>query len=310
MTDTSNPIVSKGLNNFDKYDNFKKLEKLGEGVFSVVYKVKDPDGKIYAFKRYRSSFDDDDDEIEKFKKHKDSPSFAKYLPTHVNSEYNILSKLDHPYIVKCYGIEYKFDRFGLYFDIMKSNLTEFIKNIFGQILQAVEYIHANNIIHTDLKLQNILIGEDMNIKLCDFNTSMEREDLQIYIYDLQTLWYRSPELLLGKHNDYPDTPIDIWSLGCIFYELVTGKVLFCGDSAIDQVFRIFQVLGTPCVGDDSNMTGRPWFKPTFPMWKRDIEYLSSKMDKIELDLLLQLLIYNPSKRITATQALQHEYFQI
>jgi serine/threonine protein kinase len=122
-----------------------------------------------------------------------------------------------------------------------------------------------------------------------------------------TLWYRAPEILLGG-KQY-STPVDVWSIGCIFAEMVTRQPLFPGDSEIDQLFRIFRMLGTPNQETWPGVSDYPDYKSTFPQWKP--ESLAKHIKDLEplgLDLLQKMLVYEPSKRISAREALKHPFF--
>lgn len=115
---------------------------------------------------------------------------------------------------------------------------ETVKKFTYQILQATAYCHAHRVMHRDLKPQNLLIDKDGNVKLADFGLARAFGlPVKTYTHEVVTLWYRAPEILLGC-KEY-STPIDIWSIGCIFAEMAQRKALFIGDSEIDQIFKIF-----------------------------------------------------------------------
>ncbi|MBN3280588.1 CDK1B kinase, partial [Polyodon spathula] len=123
-----------------------------------------------------------------------------------------------------------------------------------------------------------------------------------------TLWYRAPEVLLGSARY--STPVDVWSVGTIFAELATKKPLFHGDSEIDQLFRIFRTLGTPNNDVWPDVESLPDYKNSFPKWKSgSLSSLVKNLDEDGLDLLAKTLIYDPAKRISAKQSLNHSYFE-
>lgn len=122
-----------------------------------------------------------------------------------------------------------------------------------------------------------------------------------------TLWYRAPEVLLGSRHY--STAIDMWSVGCIFAEMAMRQPLLPGDSEIDQIFRIFRLLGTPDDDTWPNVRSLPDYKPSFPKWHAvDLKSQVKGLDDAGIDLLAQMLIYDPARRVSAKQALLHPYF--
>ena len=122
-----------------------------------------------------------------------------------------------------------------------------------------------------------------------------------------TLWYRAPEILLGQKKY--TTAVDIWSVGCIFAEMAQRRPLFAGDCEIDQIFRIFKVLGTPKESNWPGVTSLPDFKLTFPKWQPiSLSTNCSNLDFQGLDLLSQMVCFDPNQRISATDALNHVYY--
>ena len=120
-----------------------------------------------------------------------------------------------------------------------------------QILSGLVAIHSNRIIHRDLKTQNILINENHNVKIADFGLARSfTVPFPELTHEVVTLWYRAPEILLGQKTYTP--AIDIWSVGCIYAEMLTGRPLFDGASEIGQLIKIFKLMGTP---NDSNWPG-------------------------------------------------------
>jgi serine/threonine protein kinase len=183
-----------------------------------------------------------------------------------------------------------------------------VKSYMYQMLKGLEFCHTHRVLHRDLKPQNLLIEKSGRIKLADFGLARAFGiPIRAYTHEVVTLWYRAPEILLGARQ-YA-CPVDVWSVGCIFAEMITGRPLFAGDSEIDELFRIFRVLGTP---NESNWPGvslLPDYKETFPRWTgTDLAAHAPGLDADGLDLLRKTLIYEPARRISAKQALQHPYF--
>ena len=122
-----------------------------------------------------------------------------------------------------------------------------------------------------------------------------------------TLWYRAPEILLGQ-KEY-STPVDIWSLGLIFFEMAHRKPLFAGDCEIDQIFKIFQMYGTPNEKTWPGITKLPEYKLTFPQFhERGLAVYNEYIDDVGLDLLGKMIQLDPAKRISAKRALEHPFF--
>jgi serine/threonine protein kinase len=174
------------------------------------------------------------------------------------------------------------DVIHLIFEIMETDARQYLRMkkrfqgdelswMLFQIMNGLEYCHNRGILHRDLKLQNLLINtKSCEVKIADFGLAREYSQLHVpYTQEVVTLWYRAPEILLGtlKYS----SAVDIWSVGCIFYELFTGRVLFAGDSEIDTLFRMFRVLGTPTDKEWPTISKLPHMKNTFPKWKAKLE---------------------------------------
>lgn len=159
------------------------------------------------------------------------------------------------------------------------------KSYLWQLLQGIAHLHAHRILHRDLKPQNLLIDEHGYIKLADFGLARNMTlPVRTFTHEVITLWYRAPEILLGSKLYGP--AVDIWSIGCIFVELLTKRALFPGDSEIDQLFRIFRTLGTPDETIWPGVTHFPDFKSSFPQWRRqDVSKLVPDLEFDGLDVL-------------------------
>ncbi|XP_021097147.1 cyclin-dependent kinase 2 isoform X4 [Heterocephalus glaber] len=163
-----------------------------------------------------------------------------------------------------------------------------------------------DVIHTENKLY--LVFEFLHQDLKKFMDASALTGVPLPLIKVVTLWYRAPEILLGCK--YYSTAVDIWSLGCIFAEMVTRRALFPGDSEIDQLFRIFRTLGTPDEVVWPGVTSMPDYKPSFPKWARqDFSKVVPPLDEDGRSLLSQMLHYDPNKRISAKAALAHPFFQ-
>jgi len=183
-----------------------------------------------------------------------------------------------------------------------------IKSYTYQICAALEFCHARRIIHRDLKPQNLLIDSKGLIKIADFGLGRSfGVPIRAFTHEVVTLWYRCPEVLLGMKRY--SCGIDTWSIGCIFAEMITKKPIFQGDSEIDEIFKIFQVLGTPTNSQWEGVEELPDYKTAFPKWKpKNLKDLLPDMEPSGIDLLQKFLIYSPALRLSARKALKHPYF--
>ena len=324
----------KGLIECNGY-KLQKLLKLGEGTYGIVYKVKDLKTKqIFAIKKIRccgggggggggggNTENNDIDDGE------------EGLSTTTIREIALLKELSsHKNIVKLYDILYDNKSpnttFHLLFEFCDFDLKkylnkyidldlEIIKKIMYQILDGISYCHNLHIFHRDLKPQNILINiKTLEIKIADFGLArtfsygfIENKFGKDYTHEVITLWYRPPEILLGNDQYLPS--IDIWSIGCIFAEIVNNsQPLFRGDSEICQLFYIFQVLGTiKNIKYYHNFNKLKYYNSKFPNWKsKPINQIVPKLKFCGQDLLKRMLKLNPISRCTAKQALKHPYF--
>ncbi|OMJ86460.1 hypothetical protein SteCoe_12041 [Stentor coeruleus] len=284
-------------------DRYQKIEKIGEGTYGVVYKARDTiTNEIVALKKIRLEGEDEG------------------VPPTAIREISVLKEISHENIVKLKDIVHSEARLYLIFEYLEKDLRNFIestkeipenliKKFLVQILTAVSHCHQHRILHRDLKPQNLLINNRQIIKLADFGLARSFcLPMKTYTHEVVTLWYRAPEILMGTKKY--STPIDIWSIGCIFAELATGKPIFAGDSEIDQLFKIFKILGTP---DEENYPGvslLPDYKNTFPKW-RGVN-LADEVHGINdegIDLLSQMLAIDPLLRISARNALNHPYLR-
>lgn len=285
-------------------ENFQKIEKIGEGTYGVVYKARDKiSGRLVALKKIRLDAD------------------SEGVPSTAIREISLLKELDHVNIVRLLDVVHSEKKLYLVFEYLHQDLKKYmdncpptglgaplIKSYLYQLLQGVAFCHSHRVLHRDIKPQNLLIDVEGNIKLADFGLARAfGVPVRTYTHEVVTLWYRAPEILLG--SKFYSTPVDIWSLGCIFAEMITRRPLFPGDSEIDQLFRIFRTLGTPDETVWPNVTQLPDFKSSFPKWPhQSISNVLPHLCQEGTDLITKMLKYEPSQRISAKSALVHPYF--
>jgi mitogen-activated protein kinase 15 len=198
--------------------------------------------------------------------------------------------------------------------VIRANILQPIHKqfIMYQIFKALKFIHSAGIIHRDLKPSNILINSDAYVKICDFGlarciNATTNKDVTMTDY-VATRWYRAPEILLGS-TKYT-TQADMWSVGCIFGELLSGKPMFPGTSTLNQINKVLEVTGKPTKDDILSVQSdlAATMLDTITVTKtRSLKNLFPKADSTELDLLSKLLHFNPDKRMTIEEALEHPY---
>lgn len=284
-------------------DRYQKLEKIGEGTYGVVYKSRDRmTQEFLALKKIRLENDDEG------------------VPSTAIREISLLKEITHPNVVKLKDIVHTDLKLYLVFEFieqdLKRHLDSFggqlpgatVKNYMYQILNGLVWCHSHRVLHRDLKPQNILIDRHSVIKLADFGLARAFGlPINTLTHEVVTLWYRAPEILLGC-KQY-SAPVDMWSVGCIFAELTNKKPFFMGDSEIDQLFKIFRVLGTPNEDTFPGVTSLEYYKYSFPKWKStNLALLAPNLCDKGVDLLSRMISYDPSRRIHARDALKHPYF--
>uniref|UniRef100_A0A8C2L3R4 cyclin-dependent kinase n=1 Tax=Cyprinus carpio TaxID=7962 RepID=A0A8C2L3R4_CYPCA len=289
-------------------EEFQCLNRIEEGTYGVVYRAKDKKtDEIVALKRL------------KMEKEKEG------FPITSLREINTILKAQHPNIVTVREIVVgsNMDKIYIVMNYVEHDLKSLmetmkqpflpgeIKTLMIQLLRGVRHLHDNWILHRDLKTSNLLLSHKGILKIGDFGLAREYgSPLKPYTPVVVTLWYRSPDLLLGA-KEY-STAVDMWSVGCIFGELLTQKPLFPGKSEIDQINKVFKDLGSPSEKIWPGYSELPAVKkmtfteyPYNNLRKRFGALLSDQ----GFDLMNKFLTYCPAKRISADEALKHEYFR-
>jgi serine/threonine protein kinase len=295
---------------FGDVAQYRELNAIGTGAYGTVYRAEDlKRNEIVAMKKVRIALTEDG------------------VPMSVLREISLLrhlGKYSHPNIVRlvdiCHGERKPGDRemvLYLVFEHMDQDLAVYlercpgpglapdrIKDLMWQLLCGIDFLHSHRIVHRDIKPQNVLLGRDSCLKLADFGLARIYDFNALLTSTVVTLWYRAPEVLLG--TTYA-TPVDIWSAGCILAELFTRKPLFPGQYEVDQLGKIFEVIGTPVETDWPEESSV--LRSNFSYARgRGVAGILAEFDPQATDLLSKMLTFQPSLRITAAEALAHPYF--
>ncbi|KAL0924981.1 hypothetical protein M5K25_003280 [Dendrobium thyrsiflorum] len=208
----------------------------------------------------------------------------------------------------------------LVYELMDTDLHQIIKSpqalsnehyqyFLFQLLRGLKYLHSANILHRDLKPGNLLINANCDLKICDFGLARTSNGQGQFMTEyVVTRWYRAPELLLCCDNY--GTSIDVWSVGCIFAELLGRKPVFPGSECLNQLKLIVNVLGTMNDSDLSfidNSKARKYIKSLPYSPGISFSSLYPHADPLAIDLLQKMLVFDPSRRISVIEALQHPY---
>ncbi|XP_009624462.1 putative serine/threonine-protein kinase At1g54610 isoform X1 [Nicotiana tabacum] len=287
-------------------NTFEKLDKIGQGTYSNVYKARDLiTGKIVALKKVRF------DTLE--------PESVKFMAR----EILVLKKLNHPNVIKLEGLVTSRMSSSLYlvFEYMEHDLAGLaavqkvkftepqVKCYMKQLLSGLEHCHNNGVLHRDVKGSNLLIDNEGILKIADFGLAAfyDPEHKQPMTSRVVTLWYRPPELLLGATRY--GVGVDLWSAGCILAELLAGKPIMPGRTEVEQLHKIFKLCGSPSdeYWKKFKLPNATLFKPQQP-YKRCIADTFKDFPPSSHPLIEKLLAIDPDERGTATAALNSEFF--
>ncbi|OAY67671.1 putative serine/threonine-protein kinase [Ananas comosus] len=287
-------------------DSFEKLDKIGQGTYSNVYRARDLDKeKIVALKKVRF------DTLE--------PESVKFMAR----EILILRRLDHPNIIKLEGLVTSRMSCSLYlvFEYMEHDLAGLasfpglkftepqVKCYMQQLLRGLDHCHSRGILHRDIKGSNLLIDNSGILKIADFGLAsfFDPDQRHPLTSRVVTLWYRPPELLLGA--TYYGVAVDLWSSGCILAELYAGKPIMPGRTEVEQLHKIFKLCGSPSeeYWRKSKLPHATIFKPQHP-YRRCVAETFKDFPPAALALIDVLLSIDPADRTTAASALKSEFF--
>ncbi|ESQ53013.1 hypothetical protein EUTSA_v10016406mg [Eutrema salsugineum] len=309
-----NNLEMEFFSDYGDANRFKIQEIIGKGSYGVVCSAIDTlTGEKVAIKKIHDIFEHISDA-------------ARIL-----REIKLLRLLRHPDIVEIKHImlppsRREFKDIYVVFELMESDLHQVIKAnddltrehyqfFLYQLLRALKYIHTANVYHRDLKPKNILANANCKLKICDFGlarVAFNDTPTTIFWTDyVATRWYRAPELCGSFYSKY--TPaIDIWSIGCIFAEVLMGKPLFPGKNVVNQLDLMTDLLGTPSLDTISRVRNEKARRYLTSMRKKPPIPFAQKFpnaDPLSLKLLERLLAFDPKDRPTAEEALADPYFK-
>jgi cell division cycle 2-like protein len=302
------------------YDTYDRIARVSEGAYGVVWKARDlATDEIVALKQIKF----------------DADASKEGFPVTALREISVLLALSHESIVtvkemvvgdaidKCFMVMqyYEFDLKDGIFKFDGALAQSELKGIMQQILAGTQHMHAKWFLHRDLKTSNILVHHTGRIALADFGLARRYQEPSRAMTQLVvTLWYRAPELLFGEACYGP--AVDMWSVGCIFGELITKDAILPGQGELDQIDQIFSLVGVPNESNWPSFEKLPnaglfrWkprkeqdllLRKKFPI-ASPVSANQAFLDGNGFDLLSKLLTLDPAQRLSASQALEHPYF--
>ncbi|KAL7861752.1 hypothetical protein SRHO_G00131930 [Serrasalmus rhombeus] len=294
----------QALSNSLSKKGYKIIKKIGEGTFSEVVKVQNlKDGKYYACKKMKQSINS----LEQAHNLREVQAMKRLSP--------------HANILQLHELIFDQDMrtLSLICELMEMNIYELIRgrqNLFAeskvkhymyQLCKALDHMHSNGIFHRDVKPENILIKHDV-LKLADFGSCRSVYSKPPHTEYISTRWYRAPECLLT--DGYYSLKMDMWSAGCVFFEIMSLSPLFPGSNEVDQLSKIHDVLGTPESAVLQKLKqSRAMHFDFLPRKGCGLSQLIPQCSAPSLSLLYQMLAYDPDERISARVALQHVCFR-
>ncbi|KAI1366510.1 kinase-like domain-containing protein [Xylaria arbuscula] len=282
---------------------------VGSGTYGKVFKGKHVyTQKLVALKRIRMEGERDG------------------FPVTAMREVKLLQSLRHKNIVDLHEVMIEKNECYMVFEYLSHDLTGLLnhptykldaaqkKHLAMQLFEGLDYLHKRGVLHRDIKAANILVSSEGILKLADFGLARfyaKRHQLD-YTNRVITIWYRSPELLLGETRY--GAAVDIWSAACVMVEIFTRHAIFPGDGGeISQLEKIYNILGTPNRKEWPGLADTPWFELLRPSYRKlnvFAEKYRERLPAAAFDLLAEMFQYDPIKRPSAADVLEHPYFTI
>jgi len=289
---------------------YEIVQKLGRGAYGIVWKAIDKKTReVCALKKCFDAFQNATDAQRTFRE----IMFLQELNGHENIVRltNVLkADNDQDIYLICDYMESDLHA------VIRANILEEIHKqyIIYQLLKALKYMHSGAMLHRDIKPSNILLNSDCQVKVCDFglarsivqaNDHSQNPVLTDYV---ATRWYRAPEILLGS-TSYTKG-VDLWSVGCILGELISGKPIFPGTSTMNQLDRVMEVTGRPTPEDIESIKS-PFASTMLESLNvnrpRPLNEMFPSASNEGLDLMRHCMYFNPNRRLSASEALRHPY---
>ncbi|TKA78799.1 hypothetical protein B0A49_01691 [Cryomyces minteri] len=246
------------------------------------------------------------------------------FPVTAIREIKLLQSLNHDNVVKLQEVMVEKNDCFMVFEYLSHDLTGLLnhptfqlsqahkKHLAKQLFEGLDYLHRRGVLHRDIKAANILVSNTGQLKLADFGLARfyaKRQKLD-YTNRVITIWYRSPELLLGETKYGP--AVDIWSAACVLVEIFTKHAIFPGDGGeINQLDKIYNVLGTPTRAEWPEIVEMQWFELLRPAQRLPSTFAEKYRDRVTpeaFELLCAMFLYDPAARPSASDVLEHPYF--
>jgi len=299
---------------FEVDAKYAPIKPIGKGAYGVVCSARDVEtNRKVAIKKIVNAFENVVDAKRTLREIK--------LLRHLRHE-NVIDIIDCVKPRERNGFEDVY----LMYDLMDTDLYQIIRSsqslteehcqyFVYQILRGLKYIHSADVLHRDLKPGNLLLNANCDLKICDFGlarTALVDADASEFMTEyVVTRWYRAPELLLSC-AEYTSA-IDVWSVGCIFAELLGRKTLFPGKDYVHQLNLIMRVIGTPQDASElefiNNEKAKRYIKSLPVTVRCSFQKLFPNASPAAIDLIDKMLVFDPAKRITVEEALAHPYLE-